>query len=57
MKTPETPFIGPRPRQSFAPRKVRPCGRKDAIYVGRRRGPLDVRSLGVGAFSGAGYAS
>lgn len=26
MKTPETPFIGPRPRQSFAPRKVRPCG-------------------------------
>lgn len=27
MKTPETPFIGPRPRQSFAPRKVRPCGR------------------------------
>ena len=30
MKTPETPFIGPRPRQSFAPRKVRPCGRSDA---------------------------
>ena len=22
MKTPETPFIGPRPRQSFAARKV-----------------------------------
>lgn len=33
MKTPETPFIGPRPRQSFAPRKVRPCGRKDVIPV------------------------
>ena len=38
MKTPETPFIGPRPRQSFAPRKVRPCGRKGSP------GPAQVRS-------------